>query len=157
MTADPPHGPHRGALTGGVMRRGAAAPGPGAPGAATPGPGAPGAAAPGAPAWGVRPAVLAVISLGGALGALARYGLALAWPHVSGEPPWSTVLVNVVGSLLMGVLMVVLTEVVGRPHPLARPFLGVGVLGGFTTFSTYTVDAVALVVAGRAGRGGGVG
>lgn len=97
----------------------------------------------------VRPAVLGAVALGGALGALARYGLALAWPHASGEPPWSTVGVNVVGCLLMGAFMVVLTEVVGRPHPLARPFVGVGVLGGFTTFSAYTVDAVELVVAGR--------
>lgn len=96
-----------------------------------------------------RPAVLAVIALGGALGALGRYALALAWPHAAGTVPWSTVLVNVVGCLVMGVFMVLLTEVGGRPHPLARPFVGVGVLGGFTTYSTYAVDAVALAVAGR--------
>jgi CrcB protein len=54
------------------------------------------------------------------------------------------------GCLLIGVLMVVIVERI-RPHPLVRPLLGVGVLGGYTTFSTYAVDTVAAVHAGRAG------
>ncbi len=84
--------------------------------------------------------VVAVIAAGGALGALARLGLNSALPHGGGFP-LSTVLENVVGSLLLGVLTVVLTEL--RPaHRLVRPFLGTGVLGGFTTFSTYAVESV---------------
>ncbi|WP_433664219.1 fluoride efflux transporter FluC [Nocardia sp. CA-128927] len=89
-------------------------------------------------------AVLAVIALGGALGALARYGLLLAWPVPAGGFPWAVFAINVAGSFLLGVLMVVITEI--RPvHPLVRPFLGVGVLGGFTTFSTYAEDIRALL------------
>jgi fluoride exporter len=61
--------------------------------------------------------------------------------------PWATFAANVSGCLLIGVLMVLVTEVwAGRW--LLRPFLGVGVLGGYTTFSTYSVDVVRLVDAG---------
>ncbi|GIM90918.1 fluoride efflux transporter FluC [Paractinoplanes toevensis] len=87
----------------------------------------------------VDPHVLAAVSAGGVLGALARYGLAAAWPHPAGGFPWSTLVINVSGCLLIGVLMVIVTEVApGRR--LLRPFLGVGFLGGYTTFSTYIVD-----------------
>lgn len=89
--------------------------------------------------------VTAAIAVGGALGALARYGVSTASPHASGTFPWSTFVINTVGCLLIGALMVVLTEMGGRPHRLARPFLGVGVLGGFTTFSTFTVEAERLI------------
>ncbi|MEU8897237.1 CrcB family protein [Nocardia sp. NPDC048505] len=95
-------------------------------------------------------AVLVVIALGGALGALGRYGLTLAWPASPGGFPWAVFTINVAGSFLLGALMVVLTEV--RPaHPLTRPFLGVGVLGGFTTFSTYANDFRALLQPATAG------
>jgi CrcB protein len=89
-------------------------------------------------------AVLAVIAAGGALGAVARYGSSLAIPALPGRFPLATFLVNVVGCLLIGVLMVLVTEVY-RTHPLLRPFLGVGVLGGFTTFSTYAEDVRVLL------------
>ncbi|MDT7668391.1 MAG: fluoride exporter, partial [Pseudonocardiales bacterium] len=79
------------------------------------------------------------VAAGGALGALARYGLALAIPPVPGHFPLATFLTNVIGGLLIGVLIVVLTELT-TAHPLARPFLVTGILGGFTTFSTYAVD-----------------
>ncbi|MDF3049128.1 MAG: hypothetical protein K0R87_766 [Pseudonocardia sp.] len=62
-------------------------------------------------------------------------------PHAADGWPWSTLLVNISGCLLIGVLMVLVTERF-RAHPLARPLLGIGVLGGYTTFSTYAVDAV---------------
>ena len=84
--------------------------------------------------------IIAVISLGGMLGAAARYGAGLAWPTPAGAFPWTTFAVNLVGCALMGVLMVTLTEAY-RSHRLLRPFLGTGILGGFTTFSTYAVDA----------------
>ena len=93
---------------------------------------------------------LAVIAAGGALGAIARYGVGLALPHGDGAFPLGTFLINVVGCLLIGALIVVITEWT-QAHPLVRPFLVTGILGGFTTFSTYAVDAEQLVAAGRVG------
>jgi fluoride exporter len=58
----------------------------------------------------------------------------------------------VVGCAVIGVFMVVITEV-RAAHRLVRPFFGTGVLGGFTTFSTYAVDVQRLVDGGRAGAG----
>jgi CrcB protein len=94
--------------------------------------------------------VLGAIAVGGALGAEARYGVALLLPHAPGAWPWATLLTNVSGCLLIGVLMVLVTERF-RAHPLVRPLLGVGFLGGYTTFSTYAVDAVTAVDSGRVG------
>lgn len=95
-------------------------------------------------------AVLTVVSAGGALGATARYGLGEVFPAAPDGFPWGTFGVNVSGCLLIGVLMALVTGVwAGRR--LVRPFLGVGVLGGFTTFSTYVVDIHRLVDAGAAG------
>ncbi|GAA1806499.1 hypothetical protein GCM10009682_30520 [Luedemannella flava] len=94
--------------------------------------------------------VLAAISAGGVLGALARYGVSLAWPHAPGQFAWSTFVVNVSGCLLIGVLMTLITEKVATWR-LLRPFLGVGVLGGYTTFSTYVVDIGRAAGAGAAG------
>lgn len=91
--------------------------------------------------------VLGVIAFGGGLGALARYGLARLMPTPPGYFPWATFLTNVVGCLLIGVLMVVITDVVVA-HRLVRPFLGVGVLGGFTTFSTYAIEIHGLLAPG---------
>jgi CrcB protein len=87
-------------------------------------------------------------ALGGALGALARWGVAEALPRDDGGWPWATLLVNLTGCLLIGVLTGVLA---GRtPEPAwARPFLAVGVLGGFTTYSAFAVEAVLLADAGR--------
>jgi CrcB protein len=98
---------------------------------------------------GGRPAVLGVISAGGVVGALARDGVARAVPHSAGGFPWATFGTNVAGCLLIGVLMVGVEEL--PAHRLARAFLGVGVLGGFTTFSTQAVDAQQAVAAGAAG------
>ena len=93
--------------------------------------------------------VLAAVAAGGALGATGRWLVSEAVP-VAGGFPWPTFLVNMSGALLIGVLMVVVTDVVtGRP--LLRPFLGIGVLGGWTTFSTYAVEARDLVAAGEPG------
>jgi CrcB protein len=94
------------------------------------------------------PLVLAVIAAGGVAGSEARYALGLALPHGPGGWPLATFLINVSGSFVLGALMVVLTELTS-PHRLLRPFLGVGVLGGWTTFSTAMVDGVALLRADR--------
>ena len=94
-------------------------------------------------------ATLAVIAAGGAAGSLARYGLSVAFPHPAGSFDWATLGINVSGCALIGVLMVAITEV-WPAHHLARPFLVVGVLGGFTTFSTYIVDIQRSLDAGAA-------
>ncbi|QES38761.1 fluoride efflux transporter CrcB [Streptomyces venezuelae] len=86
------------------------------------------------------------------MGAVARYAVSLWWPTAPGGFPWTTLVVNVAGCAAIGVLMVLVTEV--RPtHPLVRPFLGTGFLGGFTTFSTYAVDIERLVREGHARTG----
>ncbi|MFG2756764.1 fluoride efflux transporter FluC [Streptomyces wuyuanensis] len=90
--------------------------------------------------------VVAVVAAGGAIGASARYGISLLWPSV-----WATFAVNVLGCLLIGVLMVLVGERGVVTRPLVRPFLGVGVLGGFTTFSTYALDFARLLELHRPG------
>ena len=81
---------------------------------------------------------LSVIAAGGMIGALARQGLSAAFPHRAGAFDWTTLGINVGGCALIGVLMTAITEI-RHAHRLTGPFLGVGVLGGFTTFSTYIV------------------
>lgn len=93
--------------------------------------------------------VLTAIALGGGLGALARYGIALLLPRPPGGFPWATFFTNILGCLLIGVLMVLISEA-RSAHRLVRPFLGVGVLGGFTTFSTYAVEIRGLLQPGTA-------
>jgi CrcB protein len=89
-------------------------------------------------------------ALGGALGALARWSLSTALPSSPGGWPWATLLVNLAGCLLIGALLAVLLA--RYPHSRRlRPFLATGVLGGFTTYSTFAVDTVTLVDAGRPG------
>ena len=88
-------------------------------------------------------------ALGGALGALARWAVATALPHARGAWPWATLLVNLTGCLVIGALLAVLLA--RFPHsPWLRPFLAVGVLGGYTTYSTFAVDAVQLTRSGSA-------
>lgn len=96
--------------------------------------------------------VVAVVALGGAIGACGRYGASLIWATPPGGFPWTTLVVNVVGCAVIGVFMVVISEV-RSAHRLVRPFFGTGVLGGFTTFSTYAVDIERLVDTGRARTG----
>ncbi|SHN88756.1 CrcB protein [Geodermatophilus obscurus] len=88
-------------------------------------------------------------ALGGALGALARWGVATALPHSPGGWPCATLLVNVTGCLLLGALTAALTARSPEP-PWVRPFLAVGVLGGYTTYSAFAVEVVELVDAGAA-------
>ncbi|MFJ6567868.1 fluoride efflux transporter CrcB [Streptomyces sp. NPDC091292] len=102
--------------------------------------------------WRGQGPVVAMVALGGAAGASARYGASLLWPTAAGTFPWTTLAVNVVGCAVIGVFMVVITEV-WAAHRLVRPFFGTGVLGGFTTFSTYAVDIQRLVTDGETGTG----
>jgi CrcB protein len=94
--------------------------------------------------------ILAAVAVGGALGTVARYELALAEPVRSGRFPWATFAVNVAGSLVLGVVLTALVEP-GLAASVLRPFVGVGVCGGLTTFSTWMVESVLLVRDGDAG------
>ncbi len=94
--------------------------------------------------------MLVAVAVGGALGTVARYELALAEPVQSGRFPWATLTANVVGSLLLGVVIVVLAETRGSTGAL-RAFAAVGFCGGLTTFSTWMVESVLLTRDGRTG------
>lgn len=94
------------------------------------------------------PGVLAVVAVGGARGSLGRYAVGLGLPHRVGEFPWGTMVVNLSGAFAIGLLVAYLMDRPGS-HPLARPFLGVGVLGGWTTYSAFAVDLLQLADAGR--------
>lgn len=98
---------------------------------------------PDVPRLGLSLPVLAAIALGGALGTVARYVLDASYFSPSGHFPTTTLLINLSGSLAIG-LVIPATDVVKRTVPLARPFLVVGLLGGWTTYSTFAMDAVLL-------------
>ena len=80
-------------------------------------------------------------AVGGALGALARWALAGALPSSPTGWPWATLLVNLTGCLLLGVLFAVLAARFPRSR-WPRPLLAVGVLGGYTTYSAFAVEVV---------------
>ncbi len=107
---------------------------------------------PSGPAATPRLDVAVVIALGGGLGGLARLGVNTWLPHDggSGAFPWSTFTENVLGCFLIGALIVCVAQV-WPPNRYLRPFLGTGVLGGFTTFSAYTADTRLLLAGGHAG------
>jgi CrcB protein len=93
--------------------------------------------------------VLGVIALGGMVGASARYGVAqLVHPGVGGFP-WATLWTNLSGSLILGFVLVLLLERL-PPTRYARPFVATGVIGAYTTFSTFAVETDVLVKDGRA-------
>ena len=88
--------------------------------------------------------MLLAVALGGAIGASARYGVYLLTSRaLAGAFPWGTVAVNIVGSMALGCLIGFLA-LKGAVSPELRAFLVVGVLGAFTTFSTFSMDVVFL-------------
>jgi len=88
---------------------------------------------------------LLFVALGGALGASCRYGIGVAADHFgSGQFPWGTFTVNVLGSFVLGILLSLMTFS-WSPSAEMRAFLVVGVLGGFTTFSAYSLEVVLLM------------
>lgn len=101
-----------------------------------------------APPAASRPVAALLVSVGGVLGSLARYGLVELFPHDRGGWPWATLLTNVTGAFLLAALLVALA---GRwpQQRYLRPLLATGVLGGYTTFSTLSVDVVELADAGH--------
>lgn len=90
-----------------------------------------------------------IIAAGGALGAAGRHLVGLAAFRLLGTGfPWGTLTVNVLGSLLMGVLIETLALKFSAPAGV-RLFLATGILGGFTTFSTFSLDVVILAERGQ--------
>src|SRR5690606_7911733 len=91
-----------------------------------------------------------LVALGGAIGASARYGASVAVGHLWRTSfPFATLLVNVVGSLAMGLLVGWLARTLPAWQNEARLFVAVGILGGFTTFSAFSLDIVTLFERGE--------
>jgi CrcB protein len=97
-----------------------------------------------------RVGILVAVAVGGALGTVARYELALADPLGPSRFAWATFLVNVVGSFVLGATLTALVAN-GPGATWFRSFVGVGFCGGLTTFSTWMVESVLLTRAGDAG------
>lgn len=81
----------------------------------------------------------ALVGLGGAIGSIARWGVAEAMPSGTGEVPWATIAVNLSGAFLLGALMAASLQTE------TLLFVGTGLLGGFTTMSTFGVETVSLL------------
>ncbi|MGS1093460.1 fluoride efflux transporter CrcB [Aquamicrobium terrae] len=93
------------------------------------------------------------VALGGAVGSLARYMLSAAAQPISGSLPWGTILINILGSFIIG-LFGTLTLTHGR-YPVSenvRLLVMVGVCGGFTTFSSFSLQTLDLLRSGAMGR-----
>lgn len=89
------------------------------------------------------------IAAGGALGALLRYGFSTGTHHLMGKGfPYGTLLVNVLGSFIIGVVYVYMVER-GELSEDWRAFIVIGLLGAFTTFSTFSFETINLVEAGE--------
>ena len=95
-----------------------------------------------------RADVLAVIAAGGVLGVAARYGIGRAIPRAPGAFPWATLWINISGSFVLGVFIVVVLERLG-PTRYLRPFFGTGFVGSFTTFSAFSVETDLLIKDGH--------
>jgi CrcB protein len=91
-----------------------------------------------------------LVGIGGALGAMLRYGygslVGRLWPS---DFPHGTMVINIVGSLAMGVLVGILARTLPAGQDNIRLFVAVGVLGGFTTFSTFSLDAIVMIERGQ--------
>lgn len=97
---------------------------------------------------------LLLVMLGGAIGAGFRYNLSRVAAEQMGQAfPWGTWIANLLGGLLAGLLAGFLIGEGGQGEPL-RLFLGVGVLGGFTTFSAFSLETAALIQRGEIAMAG---
>jgi len=92
----------------------------------------------------VQTIIVAALACGGVLGAVSRYAISLAVPTETGRFPWGTFLINISGSAVLGFLLILVIEQFPRGR-LARPVIGTGFLGAYTTFSTFMVEAVELI------------
>ena len=94
-----------------------------------------------------------IVGLGGAIGSIARYGSGVLVGRIWTSPfPLATMLINIAGSLLMGLFIGFLARTTPAWQADARLFFAVGVLGGFTTFSSFSLDTVFLVERGEIGQ-----
>ena len=105
---------------------------------------------PAAQALRLDPRVAVAVALGGALGALARHGLTVAWPADGRSWPWATFAANLIGTAILGLLLASVAHLPPRAT-LLRPFLGAGFCGALTTFSTLQVELIRLGQHGHAG------
>lgn len=102
------------------------------------------------PALGLSVTTVAAIFVGGAVGTVLRYLLEVHHPIGPGGFPWPTLTVNLTGSLVIG-LILPLTEHVSHRLPVIRPLFVIGLLGGWTTYSTLAVEATLLAKDGHVG------
>lgn len=96
-----------------------------------------------------RPAALGAMGLGGALGTAARYGVAQVVHAAPGSFPWPTFWTNVSGSFALGLILAVVLRHF-PPRLYLRPFVAVGFIGAYTTYSTFAVETVMLARDGHA-------
>lgn len=96
------------------------------------------------------PGLVGAVSAGGAAGTVLRAAIERALPPGGSGFPWATLLVNIAGSSVIGLVMVVALERAG-PSRYFRPLVGTGFCGGLTTFSTFAVETDRLIRAGRVG------
>lgn len=99
------------------------------------------------PTW-QRPGLLAAVATGGVLGACGRYEVGLALPTRHGSFPVATFIVNISGSFVLGVLLTLMIER-WRPNEYVRPFVATGIIGAYTTWSTFVAEADTLVKNGH--------
>ncbi len=93
-----------------------------------------------------------MVGIGGAIGAMARHGVGLASIRALGPGfPYGTLIVNILGSFLMGILIAWLVRRTGGSSNEMRLFLATGFLGGFTTFSAFSLDTIVLYERGEIG------
>jgi fluoride exporter len=95
-----------------------------------------------------------LVMIGGAIGAAARFGLARAIPHTQAGWPWPTFIANVLGGLLMGLVAAYVLRS-GAVGENVRLFAGAGMLGGFTTFSAFSLEMAQMVERGELALAGG--
>ena len=100
----------------------------------------------------LRPALIGLVMLGGTVGTTLRAGVAQAFPTASGGWPWATFGVNILGAFLLGALSEGLAALAPQ-DPRRRALqlaLGTGLLGGFTTYSSFAVETLTLITHGSA-------
>ena len=90
--------------------------------------------------------VYVLVAVAGALGATARYGLDLSFSRDPHQVPWITFAINVGGSFALGAVVAILDA---HPHATLRPALTIGLLGAFTTFSTFSLETYRLLDRGH--------
>lgn len=100
------------------------------------------------PASRIDSRAVAAVTLGGCIGGPLRYLAGEVFPVRSGQIPWTILVVNVLGAALLAVLLAFVLEGVAT-RPYVREFAGIGILGSFTTFSTWMVQSQTLIDDGR--------